>query len=102
MTDVNTQLQNLVEDFIAKSATVSSAEEVEALNKDADQKLLEIANGDQETFLNLRKQAANLMTDKLIKDATEKAEAELKEAAEASEEAVDTVVKAEEDAPAAE
>lgn len=93
MTNVNPELITLVEDFIAKSAEVKSAEEVEALNKEADQKLLEIANGDQETFLNLRKQAASLMTDKLIESATAKAK-----------EVVDPTESAEvsEDAPAAE
>lgn len=95
MTNTNQELLDLVTNFVAKSKEVTSSEEVEALNKEADQKLLEMANGDQETFLNLRKQAATLMTDQLIKEASEKiaAEAEV-----ATEDAAETV----EDAPAAE
>lgn len=95
MTNTNQELLDLVTNFVAKSKEVTSSEEVEALNKEADQKLLEMANGDQETFLNLRKQAATLMTDQLIKEASEKVAAE---AEVATEDAAETV----EDAPAAE
>lgn len=58
MTEQTMTLETIVKEFTDALDVQGDVAEIEALEKDTDAKLLQLANGDQEVFLNLRKELA--------------------------------------------